>query len=104
MLVRPGSMISGSSDETIRRGSNLHTTEDIANAITPRRSRTEYDPLSSERKADKKDTDSSADGDSRQVGAGHDILDNNQINLLMAMIMSVGAIGAANYVWNVSVF
>lgn len=91
----------GRNDEIIRRGSILHTTEDIANALTPRRSKTKYDPLASEPQDDNKDD---ADGDSRQVDAGHDLLDNNQINLLMATVMTVGGMVAASCVWGVSVF
>jgi hypothetical protein len=41
--------------------------------------------------------------ESRRVESGWDILDNNGVNVLMAFLMSVGAMGAAGYVWDLSV-
>ncbi|KAL5355707.1 integral membrane protein DUF92-domain-containing protein [Aspergillus floccosus] len=40
--------------------------------------------------------------ESRRVETGRDLLDNNAVNVLMALIMSVGAMGVASYVWGVS--
>ncbi|GAB1193780.1 hypothetical protein APSETT444_003008 [Aspergillus pseudonomiae] len=42
--------------------------------------------------------------ESRKVESGRDLLDNNAVNVLMAFIMSVGAMGVASWVWGVSVF
>ncbi|KAE8375588.1 integral membrane protein DUF92-domain-containing protein [Aspergillus bertholletiae] len=42
--------------------------------------------------------------ESRKVESGMDLLDNNTVNVLMAFIMSVGAMGVAGWVWGVSVF
>ncbi|KAL2817137.1 integral membrane protein DUF92-domain-containing protein [Aspergillus granulosus] len=42
--------------------------------------------------------------ESRRVESGWDILDNNAVNVLMAFLMSVGAMGAASYVWDLSVW
>ncbi|KAK2763276.1 hypothetical protein FQN54_009912 [Arachnomyces sp. PD_36] len=39
--------------------------------------------------------------ESRKVESGHDILDNNAVNVLMAALMSGGAIVLASYVWEV---
>ncbi|KAJ5938970.1 hypothetical protein N7466_002104 [Penicillium verhagenii] len=39
--------------------------------------------------------------ESRRVESGHDWLDNNGVNLLMAVLMSVGAMGIAQWTWNV---
>src|SRR3984957_5358950 len=39
--------------------------------------------------------------DSRRILSGADLLDNNQINLLMAAIMSVGGMVVASKVYNV---
>ncbi|KAL3475672.1 integral membrane protein DUF92-domain-containing protein [Aspergillus californicus] len=41
--------------------------------------------------------------ESRRVESGHDILDNNAVNVLMALIMSVGAMGVASYAWDLSI-
>lgn len=40
---------------------------------------------------------------SRIVGSGRDILDNNQVNFLMAGIMTVGGMGLASLAWEVPV-
>ena len=39
--------------------------------------------------------------ESRYVGSGQDLLDNNQINFLMATIMSVGGMVIASIIWKV---
>lgn len=98
VLVHPGSMTSaGLGDVSVRQSSSLHRAEDIANTITPRRSRTEYDPLESE-PAPKEDHTP----ESRKIDSGHDFLDNNDINILMAVLMSLGGMAAASYLWDVS--
>ena len=38
---------------------------------------------------------------SRQIESGLDVLDNNAVNFLMALIMSVGGILVAAWYWNV---
>ncbi|KAL4893566.1 integral membrane protein DUF92-domain-containing protein [Aspergillus ambiguus] len=40
--------------------------------------------------------------ESRRVESGQDLLDNNAVNILMALTMSVFAMGVANYVWGIS--
>lgn len=42
--------------------------------------------------------------ESRKIESGRDLLDNNAVNVLMAFVMSVGAMGVAGWVWGVSVF
>ncbi|KAF7592907.1 hypothetical protein BBP40_012227 [Aspergillus hancockii] len=49
----------------------------------------------------KKDADETVH-ESRRVESGHDLLDNNAVNVLMAFIMSAGAMGVASWVWDVS--
>ena len=39
--------------------------------------------------------------ESRYIGSGQDLLDNNQINFLMASIMSVGGMVMASIIWKV---
>lgn len=41
------------------------------------------------------------DRPSRVVESGWDLLDNNDVNFLMAFIMSIGAMGVASWYWNV---
>ena len=45
--------------------------------------------------ADKKD-----DHPSRKIESGLGILDNNAVNLVMAVSMSIGGMIVASYVWN----
>ncbi|EPS32716.1 hypothetical protein PDE_07676 [Penicillium oxalicum 114-2] len=42
--------------------------------------------------------------ESRRVVTGHDWLDNNGVNLLMAFLMSVGAMAVAQWTWDVDVW
>lgn len=42
--------------------------------------------------------------ESRRLETGHDWLDNNGVNLLMAATMSVGAMGIAQWFWGLDVF
>lgn len=50
------------------------------------------------------DTDGSVTRDqSRKIETGHDWLDNNGVNILMAFLMSVGAMGIAQQAWGVDV-
>ncbi|EXJ94404.1 hypothetical protein A1O1_02798 [Capronia coronata CBS 617.96] len=37
---------------------------------------------------------------SRIINSGHDVLDNNQVNLMMASIMSIGGIVAGQLIWS----
>lgn len=41
--------------------------------------------------------------ESRRVETGHDLLDNNGVNLLMATTMSVGAMVIAGWVWQLDI-
>ncbi|BCS30002.1 DUF92 domain-containing protein [Aspergillus puulaauensis] len=41
--------------------------------------------------------------ESRRVESGADILDNNAVNVLMALTMSVGAVGVAGYIWDLPI-
>ncbi|CAG8117970.1 unnamed protein product [Penicillium salamii] len=41
--------------------------------------------------------------ESRRVETGHDWLDNNGVNLLMAATMSVGAMGVSQWVWGLDI-
>ncbi|KAL5332269.1 integral membrane protein DUF92-domain-containing protein [Aspergillus crustosus] len=56
------------------------------------------------RKTEKSATDGESSHESRRVESGFDILDNNAVNVLMAFLMSVGAIGVAAYAWDLSVW
>ncbi|PYI14607.1 DUF92 domain protein [Aspergillus violaceofuscus CBS 115571] len=89
---------SGSSSAT-----QLRATEDVANAAATatlrgsRASKTSVGPSSAG------ETATDEGHESRRVESGHDVLDNNAVNVLMALIMSVGAMGVARWVWGVDV-
>ncbi|KAL1952944.1 hypothetical protein VTO42DRAFT_3928 [Malbranchea cinnamomea] len=98
VLVHPWSIAStGLGEIPVRQSSSLHMAEDVANTLTPRRSRHEYDPLKSQVLPKESSTP-----ESRKIASGHDILDNNDINFLMATLMSVGGMLAASYAWDIS--
>ena len=42
-----------------------------------------------------------SDDPSRHVVNGLGILDNNEVNVLMALLMSVGGIFIASYIWHI---
>ncbi|KAL2818185.1 integral membrane protein DUF92-domain-containing protein [Aspergillus cavernicola] len=77
----PGSAENRSADAT---GAHLRKTEATANTAALKGTR-------------------EAKHESRRVESGHDILDNNAVNVLMALIMSVGAMGVASYAWDISI-
>lgn len=41
--------------------------------------------------------------ESRHIDTGRDILDNNGVNVLMASIMSFGAVFVASWIWDLSI-
>ncbi|OJJ58089.1 hypothetical protein ASPSYDRAFT_46080 [Aspergillus sydowii CBS 593.65] len=49
------------------------------------------------------DAGEEAHHESRRVESGADILDNNAVNVLMALTMSVGAMGIASYIWGLPI-
>lgn len=49
------------------------------------------------------DAGEEAHHESRRVESGADILDNNAVNVLMALTMSVGAMGVASYIWGLTI-
>ncbi|KAL2843900.1 integral membrane protein DUF92-domain-containing protein [Aspergillus pseudoustus] len=87
---------SGASSET--SGAHLRKTEAVANTAALKG--TSLTGTSTESSSGKED----AHHESRRVESGWDILDNNAVNVLMAFLMSVGAMGAASHVWDLSVW
>ncbi|KAL4932952.1 DUF92 domain-containing protein [Aspergillus undulatus] len=102
VLLHPGSTKpSGASD--ISRpyanttGAQLRNTEAAANAAALKGTR------ATGTSAGSTTGDDETQHESRRVESGRDILDNNAVNVLMALIMSVGAMGVATYVWDLSI-
>ncbi|OKL57441.1 hypothetical protein UA08_07167 [Talaromyces atroroseus] len=102
VLVRPSSTKpSATTDSDVAKyDSDIHATESTANAV----SRTATSAgLASAKSQQPSRVVSAAEGghNSRKVETGFDILDNNAVNVLMAAIMSVGAMVLAGYYWNI---
>ena len=76
----------------------LRNTEAVANTATLRGSR-----VAGLAKRDQPGRVLDPGHESRRVEAGWDLLDNNAVNLLMAAVMSLGAMGVASWVWDVPV-
>jgi hypothetical protein len=85
----------GTSSET--PGAQLRKTEAVANTAALKGTRVTGTSTGSD------SGKVEAHHESRRVESGWDILDNNGVNVLMAFLMSVGAMGAAGYVWDLSV-
>lgn len=97
VLIQPSSTSATSttvSDEA-KYNSNLHATEAVANTATEAR------VTRSSAKAKAAAAAPVHEQPTRKIDSGRDILDNNAVNLLMAAIMSVGAMFAASYFWDV---
>lgn len=98
VLVHPGiTSSSGVDDTSVRKVSDIRVTEDVANALTSR-------PSASSKESSRAEVpQQERERESRKIETGHDVLDNNAVNVLMAAIMSIGAIVVASYAWNVPV-
>lgn len=103
MLVHPGSTkpssTSGKSRSTESTGStHLRNTEAVVNAATLRGTRTTGTSVGTQPGRAHEESH-----ESRRVETGHDWLDNNGVNVLMAVVMSVGAMGIAQWAWGLDV-
>ncbi|KAI1932071.1 hypothetical protein LOZ65_000885 [Ophidiomyces ophidiicola] len=85
----------GFDNKTVLQGSKPRGAENLGSATTLRKSKREV--------ADEPIGHSDVTQESRKIETGHDILDNNAINVLMAAIMSFGAIILAAYIWDMPV-
>ncbi|OJD13871.1 hypothetical protein AJ78_05718 [Emergomyces pasteurianus Ep9510] len=91
VLVHPGeSIITGPEEPSSREGSRIRAVEDIANILTS-------GPSLRKRRSSSFGGPPDFEHESRKIESGYDLLDNNQINLLMAAIMSVSAMVVAWY-------
>ncbi|KAL4903796.1 hypothetical protein BDW74DRAFT_34085 [Aspergillus multicolor] len=102
VLIHPSSTKPGSAAETLQpaagaTGAQLRNAEAAANTAALKGTRVTRTSTGSEK--GKKEHH-----ESRRVESGHDILDNNAVNVLMAAIMSVGAMGVASYAWDLSIW
>ncbi|KAJ5098217.1 hypothetical protein N7532_005218 [Penicillium argentinense] len=100
VLIHPGStkpaVASGLTSSAVTSSTHLRETESVANAATLRGSRATGTSVGSQpgRAHDESH-------ESRRVETGHDWLDNNGVNMLMAVSMSVGAMAIAQWVWGI---
>ncbi|PGH18464.1 hypothetical protein AJ79_00534 [Helicocarpus griseus UAMH5409] len=92
VLVYPGETTGTNLEEPSNREPNrLRITEDIANTLA-------YRPSAKERRSSASGGRPDSEHESRKIESGHDILDNNQINVLMAGVMSISAMVTVWYV------
>ncbi|KAJ5893707.1 hypothetical protein N7495_005398 [Penicillium taxi] len=93
VLVHPAATKPGSSESTSAEstGSQPHSAEPGASLRSSRATGAQVGPHSD------------ASHESRRIESGHDWLDNNGVNVLMAATMSLGAMGIARIVWGVDV-
>ncbi|RAL14981.1 DUF92 domain-containing protein [Aspergillus homomorphus CBS 101889] len=105
VLIHPSSTKPGVPANTIgltpahsASGAQLRATETVANTAALRGSRATQTSVGSS----SGETDE-GHHESRRVESGRDILDNNAVNVLMALIMSVGAMGVAAWAWGLDV-
>lgn len=89
------SATSTAASDQAKYNSSLHATESVANAATPTR------VTRSAAKAQAVAAAPVPEQPTRKIESGRDILDNNAVNLLMAAIMSVGAMLVASFLWDV---
>ncbi|KAH8696523.1 DUF92 domain protein [Talaromyces proteolyticus] len=97
VLIHPSSAKSSSTatNDAGKYNSSIHATESIANIATGAR------VTRSPAKAQAVISAAGPEQPTRKIESGHDILDNNAVNLLMAATMSVGAMLVASYIWEV---
>ncbi|KAK2789825.1 hypothetical protein FQN51_002657 [Onygenales sp. PD_10] len=99
VLVHPGEAIAtGLEEPSNREVTKLRVVENIANVLT-----SPPPIITGRRRSSSSSSGASPDveHESRKIETGHDILDNNAINVLMAASMSLGAMALACYVWDV---
>lgn len=96
VLIHPSASEPGATPQgSLNRASgSVNTTEAVANTATLRGTRVTGTSA-------KPESRNAHETESRQILSGRDILDNNQVNALMAGIISIGGIVAAGYYWNV---
>jgi hypothetical protein len=94
--VHPASTQPAGAAALPKQNTSLRTTEDAANAATLRGTKITRTSAGSQPGTH------DPEHESRKVESGFDLLDNNDVNVLMAAIMSVGGMVVASYVWNVT--
>lgn len=103
VLVHPSSTRPMTADSrafpSLEDTAQLRNTEAVANTVTLRGSRVTG---TSEGSQPGRPHDESHE--SRRVETGWDFLDNNAVNVLMAGMMSVGAMGVAGWMWDMSIW
>lgn len=101
VLIHPGSTKSSglprSESVESTSGTQLGKTETVANAASFRGSRVTGTSVSSNETGRAHEEGH----ESRRIESGHDWLDNNGVNMLMAVLMSVGAMAIAQWTWGV---
>jgi hypothetical protein len=93
--VHPASTQPAGAAALPKQNTGLRITEDAANTATLRGSKITGSSAGSQPGTH------DPEHESRKVESGWDLFDNNDVNVLMAAIMSVGGMAVASYVWGV---
>ncbi|KAJ5690484.1 hypothetical protein N7462_004876 [Penicillium macrosclerotiorum] len=96
--TRPGSISSDPHSASTTGSSEIRNTETVANTAILRGTRATG--TSAGTQAGRPHEESH---ESRRIETGHDWLDNNGVNLLMAFLMSAGAMGFSQWFWGVDI-
>ncbi|KAL4920721.1 integral membrane protein DUF92-domain-containing protein [Aspergillus aurantiobrunneus] len=94
--TKPGSAETASGPSAQTTGAQLRNVEAVANTVALKGTRATGSSAGTA-------TGEAENHESRRVESGADILDNNAVNVLMALTMSVVAMGAASYAWDLSI-
>lgn len=95
VLVHPSSTQPAGAAALPKQNTSLRTTEEAANTATLRGTKITGSSVGSQPGTQH------PEHESRRVESGFDLLDNNDVNVLMAAIMSIGGMAVASYVWDV---
>ncbi|KAJ5165903.1 hypothetical protein N7492_006199 [Penicillium capsulatum] len=98
VLIHPGSTKPAGTSGSSGDSTQLRTTESVANTATLRGSRATGTSVGNQSGSEHEEGH-----ESRRLETGHDWLDNNGVNVLMASLMSLGAMGIAQWTWGVDV-
>lgn len=86
-------LLSGEGKDAVEQQEEVAVDDDQADDVKPRN---KYDAKNKHRRSSFGD-----EKPSRVVESGWDLLDNNDVNFLMALTMSLGAMGVASWYWGV---
>ncbi|KAJ9293250.1 hypothetical protein DTO271G3_7973 [Paecilomyces variotii] len=95
VLVHPSSTQPAGAAALPKQNTGLRTAEETANTATLKGAKITGSSVGSQPGSH------DPEHESRKVESGFDLLDNNDVNVLMATIMSIGGMAVAGYIWDI---